>query len=317
MDASHNHLDEVFRELLGDLPAVLDICAQHFPECAARSHEVYPDVAYPDEAFARDVARHLREHVADGADVAEAAEAWLANLIAEDLYLANACVAGAQGAMQRFEDVYGGQMTGLARRYEGPRLKTPDLRQVLLAKLFVGDADKDAKALSYTGQGALRSWLKITAVRTFIDATRSVSTRSKAEELTDGEYFDRIVDEAHDLELDFLKARYRTVFKSAFQKAVHALEPRERNLLGQSMVADLSIDQLGSMYGVHRSTAARWLNAARDSLVTNTRETMMAELDVEVDELDSIMNLIQSRASLSISRLFRPAISEDAARTES
>ena len=214
--------------------------------------------------------------------------------------MAVGCARGEPQALERFEAVYGEHLQGLARRHEGEQLKTQDLLQILRQKLFVGP---QPRILDYAGQGALRSWLQITAVRAFIDATRSAASRAKSEELVEGDYFERMLDEGQDLELDFLKQTYKDAFKASFAQAVEALTPRQRNLLAQSVGAGLSIDQLGALYGVHRATAARWLQDARQALSQQLRLQMMQRLEVDAGELHSIMNLIQSRASLSLSRL--------------
>jgi RNA polymerase sigma-70 factor (ECF subfamily) len=111
-----------------------------------------------------------------------------------------------------------------------------------------------------------------------------------------------LVDNA-DLELDFLKAEYREQFKQAFAKAVRELPARDRNLLRQSVVHSLTIDQLGALYHVDRSTAARWLARAREQLFKTTRANLLAMLHIDQGEFESIMNLIRSRLDVSLHRL--------------
>ncbi len=64
----------------------------------------------------------------------------------------------------------------------------------------------------------------------------------------------------------------------------------------------LNIDEIGAIYRVHRVTAYRWLEKARDALVKHTQKLLAAQLKVEKREFDSIMRLIRSQLHLSLVR---------------
>lgn len=106
-----------------------------------------------------------------------------------------------------------------------------------------------------------------------------------------------------DPELEFLKTRYRAAFKTAFETAIASLSTRERVILRLQIIDGLSIDGIGSIYGVHRATAARWLARARRQILTATRREMRNTLDIDSGQLDSIMRLIDSRLEVSIERV--------------
>lgn len=287
-------------------PSAKQSLASRFQPILDHARASHPQIVLDPSSFAA----HIAGHFAAALDQAKAADSWLDNLLIEDLYLALGCAKGDAVALMSFEQTYGEQLLGLAHRHENEVIKAADLLQLLRQKLFVGSFEhRTPKILDFAGQGALRSWLQITAVRAYIDATRSANSRTKSEDLVQGDYFDRVLDDAQDLELDFLKNAYKVAFKEAFAQAVASLTPRQRNLLGQSVVAGLSIDQIGAIYGVHRATAARWLQDARQALATQTHKSMIQRLEIDASELDSIMNLIQSRASVSMSRLFSPTAS--------
>jgi RNA polymerase sigma-70 factor (ECF subfamily) len=99
-----------------------------------------------------------------------------------------------------------------------------------------------------------------------------------------------------------LKQGYAKEFKEAFDQAMCGLEPRERNLLRQNVIDGLSIDEIGSLYGVHRATAARWLAKIRMALLEQTRRGLMQRLRVDETELDSMMRLARSQLHVSIHR---------------
>jgi RNA polymerase sigma-70 factor (ECF subfamily) len=56
------------------------------------------------------------------------------------------------------------------------------------------------------------------------------------------------------------------------------------------------------MYGVNRATAARWLVAARQSLLERARAAMRASLGSSEEELESLALLLQSQLHVSLAR---------------
>ena len=104
-----------------------------------------------------------------------------------------------------------------------------------------------------------------------------------------------------DLELDYLKRTYRNEFKVAFEQALQLLSTRDRNLLGHHYVDRLSIDEIGTIYSIHRATAARRLARARQALLKHTRKTLMQQIKVDRAEFDSIIRLIESQLPVTFS----------------
>jgi len=104
-----------------------------------------------------------------------------------------------------------------------------------------------------------------------------------------------------------LKATHRHAFKQAFEEAVRRLSPREHALLRLSLLQDRSIDQIGAIYGVHRATAARWVDAAKRQLRQLTSEVLAANYQLTGPDLDRVVELIESRLELSIDRLLATA----------
>jgi RNA polymerase sigma-70 factor (ECF subfamily) len=108
-----------------------------------------------------------------------------------------------------------------------------------------------------------------------------------------------------DAELDHAKAHYVAEFKQAFTKALRSLAPRDQTLLRQHVIDGLTIDQLGALYDVHRSTAARNLERARQAILDATRQRFASALRVRHSELDSILRLIRSRLEVTLRWLVR------------
>ncbi len=170
-----------------------------------------------------------------------------------------------------------------------------------MVHLFVGKDDKLPAISKYAGRGKLASWVQVTAVRI---ARRQLS---KAKRHQPNEV-DVLVDCASEMdgpELQALKDKYRAQFKDAFKTAFAALTTRQRNVLRHELLDGLNIDKIGTIYGVHRATVARWRTAARQALTEEIRRIFTEEHRVSDSEFDTIMRLIRSRLELSLPRSSR------------
>ena len=212
-----------------------------------------------------------------------------------ELYLAFACLRGDRAAMQLFEQRF---LAGLAARLVRHRIVdeiAEETVQQLRVKLFTG-----ARPLlvAYGGTGELAGWLRITALRAAIRLQRAASHRTDEE--PDAE---ALADGALDASLQYQRKLYQDEFRAAFAEAVAALTTRERNLLKHAVLYGATADELGALYQVHRATAARWLVAARERLAAETQKRMIARLQIERSEYESILRLIHSQLDLSVARV--------------
>jgi RNA polymerase sigma-70 factor (ECF subfamily) len=250
------------------------------------------------DEFAAELAARLNED--DEADVAR----WWDHLRAGDLYLACACVRGCAGALDRFEHVYGDEIARIARRFERPGLAIDDLIQLLRAKLFTTPGESPGarpRIATYTGQGFLQNWVRVTATRTFIDCCR---THDEPPEVPMRSELVAVLPEPKgDPELALLKREHVTHFKASFAEAVAALDSADRLLLKQHLVERLTIDQLGALYHLHRASAARRIAKARDALLVATRIALGRRLGVPPERVASVLELVASRLEASIERL--------------
>ncbi len=219
----------------------------------------------------------------------------------EDLALAEAARRGEPEAVRRLTTELLDEAARAVARIDPSSDFIAEVKQVLRERLLVSTPDRPAKLAEYTGQGPLVKWLRAVCVGTAINLRR-------------GGHREHPVDEAAELEqraapgnleLDFIKARDGAVFKAAFAEAFASLSPEARNVLRLSVLEGLSIDQLGTLYGVHRATAARWLSKARESLAARTRDVAAERLRLAQPELDSLIRAIRSQLDVSLHRLLR------------
>ena len=182
------------------------------------------------------------------------------------------------------------------RRLKLQQVAVEELKQILREQLFVAAPPKGALLIdNYSGRGQLGRWLRVIAVRT---AGKLLDQGKKEVPLSDS-VLSGLSPPVEDPELEFLKRTYRKEFSQAFEQAACELSVRQRNLLGHHYLDRLSIDEIGSIYAVHRATAARWLVKARETLLAGTRKDLMRRIQVDRAEYESIMRLIESQLPMA------------------
>jgi RNA polymerase sigma-70 factor (ECF subfamily) len=216
-----------------------------------------------------------------------------------DLWAACACGTGDGKAIAEVEARYFPDVDAALGKMGLSADRIGEVKQGLRRLLFVGDPDAGTapRITEYRGTGDLRAWLRVTAMRAALKLLR----KENRETPTDDALLEARAQQ-DDPELAYMKAAYRAAFKVAFQEALDSLLPRERLLLKQQIVDGLGIDELGTLYQVHRATAARWVQSAREKLLLRTRRTFMMNARISSDECESIMRMVRSQLDMSLQR---------------
>jgi RNA polymerase sigma-70 factor, ECF subfamily len=224
----------------------------------------------------------------------------LAAIPAADVALAGACAAQEPTAHAAFDTILG-EVDGAGASTRAPADLIQEVKQLLRVQLLVEREDKPAGIVGYKAKGPLRGWVRITATRELIrhlkKAARETPVDRQLEELIGGSVDDPMLEQ--------LKTEYRAQFATALREAIDGLDAEDRTLLRQQIVDQLSIDELGAAYGVHRATAARWLTRSRGALVAATRARLAELLEMPVEEIDSVIRLVQSRLDASVVRYLK------------
>lgn len=290
------------RPFLDAAPAAVRATLEAIPDLDRRLWTIVAEgrAAWPELPLdAVDVVKFVARQVT--ADLADAA---LDGLRPADLYLACACAKQIPAAIVAFDRDYMREVDiALARmRIGDPRLS--DIKQLVRQRLFVGGGTagqptSPGKIAEYAGRGDLRRWVRSVAVRTCLNDLR----KGKREILVDDDQL--IAQHAiaqDDPEVEYMKRTYSNEFKAAFSEALKLLGAREQTLLRYHHVDGLNIDEIGAIYRVHRVTAFRWLEKAKEQLVRGTLEILRARLKLPADELDSVLRMIRSQIHLSLIR---------------
>jgi RNA polymerase sigma-70 factor, ECF subfamily len=262
---------------------------EHLERALDQARAAHPDLRIDLESFAAVL----------GASVAGAAApgTGLTALHHGDLLLAHAATRGDAVAVARLErDHLGAATAALGRILDAS--ERDDALQALRERLLMSREGAAPKLTEYAGRGSLAGWLKVVAVRLALSRLRSLrrqETPADDEALLD-------LPAPLEPELEHLRAQYRGEFKAAFQGALQKLDARERNLLRLQFVDDLTVDQIGAIYRVHRATAARWVARARETLFDQTKHNLSARLGLAPSQLTSILDLVRSHVDVSLLR---------------
>lgn len=245
-----------------------------------------------------DLVPYLATRLGPGDDLVAALEA----LNVTDLYLACGCALGQPTALSMFEASMFRDVDSTIASMRAPPALADDIKQWLRERLFVRGTDGSSPRIAeYAGTGELRTWFRVIAMRAIISELR----KTRREVAIADTALDGLHAPAADSELSLFRQRYQADFKVAFEQAVVALAPRQRNLLRQQLVDGLSVDEIAAIYRAHRVTIARWLAKARKDVWSETRKALANRLKISPSELEAALREIRSQLDLSLSRVLK------------
>ena len=243
-----------------------------------------------------DFVAHLAARIPLGQPVVKTLE----NLHHADLYLACACANGDEAAFRLFTAAYDSVIERAAKRVEAQGVDADETRQLLINHLLLPRGERPPAIALYSGQGALFSYLKVAALHKALKLLEKFKKVPITDDLEDAFM---VADSSDDPEIAVLKRTYKTEFKKAFQGAMADLSSEERNILRYHYLKGLNTRQIAPLCGVDQSTVVRMLARIRGSLLSSTRERLMADLGLGQSKFGSILNLVQSQLDMSISRV--------------
>ncbi|HVK83622.1 MAG TPA: sigma factor-like helix-turn-helix DNA-binding protein [Kofleriaceae bacterium] len=253
-----------------------------------RARMTWPEIARVTPArFATELARRL------GASL-DAAVAGLH----DDIYLVIGASDGDPAAAETCDKLASRAVDFAASRLGATATQSDDVRSEMRRLLFTSDGGRPAALATFTGRGDLRGYLRVMAAR---ELARRMRLDRRETELDSSVL--ELFDPALDPEVAMLRDRYRDAVEAAFTAALAELSPRARAVLRYHLVDGWTVDQLGARYATHRSTASRWLVAAREELRTGIRSRLAAQLIISESQVDAIVALVTSRIEVSLDRL--------------
>lgn len=232
---------------------------------------------------------HLDAHRPAGVSVEDQLAAWCL----DDVYVVAGCIAHDVGAVAAIEREIIPIIDLVIASYAPAVIE--ETRQRLRAMLIVDHNGRGPLLAQYGGRGALRRWIRVVAAR---EAGKTWRADTAAMPVEDDALFDALAPPT-DPALSAVKKDAAAAFKRAFVAALADLDRKDRTLLKLHLLDGLSIDELAPMHAVHRATVARWIAAAKDTVLSTTRRTLMKDLALDAQEVDSLIALVQSRIELT------------------
>ncbi|MEM6290230.1 MAG: sigma factor-like helix-turn-helix DNA-binding protein [Myxococcota bacterium] len=218
-----------------------------------------------------------------------------------DLALAWACASALPWALRVFEATVLPQAERAVRRIDGADAFVDEVLQRLRTRLLVREAEGAPRIASYGGRGPLAGWVSVAAVRVGLSVLRETRRDTARAE---GLWADAVLfPSGVSADLQHLKDRYAPQLADALRRACAELPDRERAVLRMYFVENLNIDKIGVVYGVHRSTVARWIGRTKSGLVERMHAILHETAAVPLDELSSIDRLVQSQLEISLAGL--------------
>ncbi|HVE85561.1 MAG TPA: sigma-70 family RNA polymerase sigma factor [Myxococcales bacterium] len=263
---------------------------------AARA--AWPGVELPAEVFARHVAERL-----PAASEGKPVERALDGMALCDLYLACACAEGVPRAAEQLEARFLARLPEILRRQfrKASTAEIEDVCQLVREELLMGTPERGPHLRSYSGEGALWSWIRIIAAR---KASRRLSTgRPPDEELVP----DLLPPGGRNQEQSAIRSELQQKLREAVREAVSAATSKDdRYLLRLHYRERLSTVELVKVFGTSQPTISRRLMRIRAAILVEARRQMQERHGVGEQELKDFL-ADQSRIDMTLSVIFSSA----------
>lgn len=213
---------------------------------------------------------------------------FLKELHHSDLYLAHSCADGDEQAWEAFLSEHRGFLESLARQVSGSDLDWGDLLETLMAELYGIGRDVEvrrSKFAHYSGRGSLRGWLKAVLFQVSVDMRRSGKRMVQQDE----QEFERCTAPVQPEES--LEDRYSAAVSSAFSTAISRQDPQMRLLLSYYYYDNLTLKQIGQLFGVHEATASRWLQKVQRRLRKEVEKILSRDYAMSATEVEECLRL--------------------------
>jgi RNA polymerase sigma-70 factor (ECF subfamily) len=213
---------------------------------------------------------------------------------AAELGLAFACGRGRASAHRRLDPILVETAAQAVRRIDPSPAFADLVTQELRARMLVG---APPRILEYAGRGSLAGWLRTAATRVALNLRRGKAEGAREAIPSELPLPARAVDS------EVFVARHRGHVEAAIRTAIRRLPPRERAILCLHVRDGLSSDRIAALYRVGRSTAKRWLVAAREQLSNETERELRGQLALSPSEYDGLVAGVRSEVDVSLVRL--------------
>ena len=217
---------------------------------------------------------------------------------ATELTLVTACARGDSEAIAELRTRYFDPLAPALGRMGLGAAQIDDAWQTMCNRLLVPRDGEQPRILRYAGRGELRGLVRVAATRMALNVRQRERLRTGHDE-----WIDRLPTGHADPELHAIKLQHRSELKQELEAAVGELTARDRMLLRLHFIERIGIDAIAAMCSLHRSTAARSIVRARETLAARVRARLLERWRVARADLAGLKTLVDSQLELSLHRL--------------
>jgi RNA polymerase sigma-70 factor (ECF subfamily) len=215
------------------------------------------------------------------------------DLFGHELQLACACLCGDSFAWRVLERNYISRISLMMLRRGGADHDFVDeVVQRLRARLFL---PPNPRLASYAANAPLLVWMRVIAAR--IGATIRRRTPPAADELRTDHLLEEPCPEARDAR------RYAELIDASVRQAFGRLPLHDRRLLRLHHIDGVSLDRLGILYDVHRTTIARWLADVRLRIFLSVEGEVKQHTALTPSEFRNVVGLLVSGLDANVTLL--------------
>jgi RNA polymerase sigma factor (sigma-70 family) len=238
------------------------------------------------DRFESALERGAAKHFASSTPSPQRLEEYFGALHLKDLALASACAEGLSDAWDHFVHQYRVYLRSAAAAILRCPSSSPaaiDLADSLFADLYGLSSGKDGAQRSslslfryFHGRSSLKTWLRAVLAQRHIDAIRA-NRRFTELENDDGA---QAVSQVHPIApriqslADPHRERYVALLAAAFDLALAALEPRDRERLRLYYAEQQTLAEIGRALGEHESSVSRNLDRVRHDLRSDVEASL-------------------------------------------
>jgi RNA polymerase sigma-70 factor len=241
---------------------------------------------------------------------------YLESLNLEDLCLAAACAKGDETAWEDFFREYRSYLISIARSVTQDAGSAEQLADSTFGELYglrESAGTRVSKFSFYSGRGSLRGWLRAVVLQLSADSHRKSSRFVQTEEPED---LDRIASAAVPkarpaAETEFIGRGYRTAVAEALKQAVNQIEPRERLLLSHYYYDEMTMREIGRVFGVHEATICRWLTKVQTRVRKLVEKGLARDHRFNRRQVQEAVEFAAESADINIGEFLFATISSD------
>lgn len=318
MSSTVSYIDKILDSVDAEISAVFERCSENAPNFGVRK-DCFK------ESLKRTIEKYLVPTSSEPLTQTEISE-FLAQLQADDLFLAIACAKGSERGWWEFDQQHRSYMERVARHLAKTDVDAQEVIDQVYVELYgtkVVDGERQSKFSTYSGRGSLRGWLRTVIWHSIVDLHRAghdeVSLDEMTENVGEGAAHAGFAEQptgGEDAMIEHLtRERYRKATIESIGHAFSSLEPHEKLLLlyyhsnGMKLreIARLVENESSPLRGwfqrrsasrstdpssrIHESTIMRWLEKCYSRVLEVFRGDLIDKHGLKPEEVEICMGL--------------------------